>query len=284
VDVQPNTVEASLERDAQPRSLAISLFWIFARNSGDALQVSAIIRLMESLRIDEQSVRSTISRLKRRGILVPQAHLGQAGYALSEYGRELLRESDDRNFDRRRATLADGWITAVFGVPESERSKRHLLRSRLRWLGFGTVSAGVWIAPSTLLTESQETIRRHDLGNYVDLFTGPHHGPQSTLSRVGAWWDLAEVDATYRDYIATMDPLLARAEAGASSDAECFSDFVRALTSWRRLPVVDPGIPHDLLPTEWHADQAAALVARIGSLLAEPAKRHVAWMTSLAAS
>lgn len=242
--------------------------------------MSAIIRLMGSLQIDEQSVRSTISRLKRRGILVPRPHLGQAGYALSEYGRELLRESDDRNFDRRRATLADGWITAVFSVPESERSKRHLLRSRLRWLGFGTVSAGVWIAPATLLTETRDAIHRHELGDYVDLFTGAHHGPMGTRSRVGTWWDLDEVDAVYRDYIAAMDPLLARAESGLGSDAECFSDFVRALTSWRRLPIVDPGIPRDLLPEKWHADQAETLVSRIRALLAEPTKRHVAWMTS----
>lgn len=242
--------------------------------------MSAIIRLLGSLQIDEQSVRSTISRLKRRGLLVPQTHLGQAGYALSEYGRELLRESDDRNFGRRRATLADGWVTAVFGVPESERSKRHLLRSRLRWLGFGTVSAGVWIAPSTLLTESLEMIHRHELDVYVDLFTGAHHGSMSSQSRIGLWWDLDEVDAVYRDYISAMDSLLVRAEAGLDSDAQYFSDFVRALTIWRRLPIVDPGIPRDLLPETWHADQAELLVSQIRSLLAEPAKRHVDGLTS----
>ena len=41
-------------------------------------------------------------------------------------------------------------MLAVFSVPEADRHLRHRLRTELSWLGFGTVSPGVWIAPRPL--------------------------------------------------------------------------------------------------------------------------------------
>ena len=104
-------------------------------------------------------MRSSISRLKRRGLL-DAAPDGVAGYALSEEAREILAEGDGRIFGRRRAEPSDGWVLVVFCVPEAERDQRHELRSQLTWLGFGTVSPGVWIAPAHLSDEAGEMLDR----------------------------------------------------------------------------------------------------------------------------
>ena len=92
-------------------------------------------------------------------MLEPDRRDGAAGYALSALGRGILAEGDRRIFDRPRARLGDGWLLAVFSVPEPERRRRHTLRSRLTWLGFGTVSAGVWIAPGHLAGETARGAR-----------------------------------------------------------------------------------------------------------------------------
>ena len=59
-----------------------------------------------------------------------------------------------------------------------------------------------------------------------------------------------------------------------------FADYVSALTQWRRLPYLDPGLPAELLPTNWHGRQAADLFFALQGLLAEPAARHVHVVTA----
>jgi phenylacetic acid degradation operon negative regulatory protein len=54
---------------------------------------------------------------------------------------------------------------------------------------------------------------------------------------------------------------------------------VRLLTAWRRLPYLDPGLPAELLPADWHGTRAAELFERLGALLAGPARDHVGAVT-----
>ena len=65
-------------------------------------------------------------------------------------------------------------MLAVFSVPESERHKRHVLRSQLTRLGFGTAAPGVWIAPAHLHEATAEMLTRLELDAYADLFRGDH--------------------------------------------------------------------------------------------------------------
>ncbi len=46
-----------------------------------------------------------------------------------------------------------------FSVPEHERDRRHVLRSRLSWLGFGNLSNGLWIALARVADELAESVR-----------------------------------------------------------------------------------------------------------------------------
>src|SRR5256885_17273557 len=78
---------------------------------------------------DEPGVRSSISRLKRRGILHASRRDGAAGYALSDEALAILREGDRRIFRRERAALGDGWLLAVVSVAGGERHQRPVVRA-----------------------------------------------------------------------------------------------------------------------------------------------------------
>jgi phenylacetic acid degradation operon negative regulatory protein len=56
---------------------------------------------------------------------------------------------------------------------------------------------------------------------------------------------------------------------------EAFADYVRALTAWRRLPYLDPGLPTDLLPASWSGTSAAETFFELHRLLAGPAHDFV---------
>jgi phenylacetic acid degradation operon negative regulatory protein len=286
-----------------PRALFVTIYGLYARDRGGALGISGLVRLLSALDVDEPAARSLVSRLKQRGLLRPVTVSGAAGYGLTDDGRRLLDEGDRRIYGRPRALLSDGWLLAVFSVPETERAQRHSLRARLAALGFGTVSAGVWIAPSHLAAETRDVLRHHRLDRYVELFTGAAHDgdPAAAGAAVSQWWDLAALAQLYRTFADEQRPVLARWHGrsgvrgaggdgmadgaadevpapGTSGDdgAAAFADYVRAVTAWRRLPYRDPGLPAEVLPAGWPGETASQLFAGLREALAARAARFAA--------
>jgi phenylacetic acid degradation operon negative regulatory protein len=258
-----------------PRQLIVTLYGLYARDEGGRLSVAALVRLMAGLGVDEPAVRSSISRLKRRGLLAPDRSDGSAGYALTSAARQIIGDGDARIFGRRRATASDGWVLVVFSVPESERGKRHTLRARLAQLGFGTAAPGVWVAPGHLAGEAEEALRRLGLDGYVQLFRGEHLAFGDLAGHVRQWWDLEALRARYAAFLDLHGPVRARwARRRTGDPAAAFADYVRLVTDWRRLPYADPGLPLDLLPPRWNGVRAAELFAELGERLAGPAHEH----------
>ena len=265
-------------RSARLRHLIITIYGLYARHDGGWLSVATLIRLLADLGIDEPAVRSAISRLKRRGILQSRRNGGSAGYQLSAGALAILREGDARIFRRRRATPADGWVLAVFSVPESERHRRHVLRSELTRLGFGMVAPGVWIVPAHPQDSTAETLRRLELDAYADLFRADHLAFGDPAAKIRQWWDLDELERHYESFIRAHEPTLrvfGSPESGPPGEQDAFAGYVRVLTDWRRLPYLDPGLPAELLPEDWIGIRAAGLFFALQALLEEPARAHV---------
>ncbi len=263
-------------RGQKPRALIVTVYGLYAREAGGWMSVASIIRLLAQCTVDEPAVRSAIFRLKRRGLLDAERRDGVAGYALSDEAQHILHEGDRRIFARRRATPADGWVLAVFSVPESRRDQRHVLRSRLAWLGFGTVSAGVWIAPAHLYDEAKEALEHDGLDVYVELFRGAHLAFADTATRVSQWWDLPRLRERNEDFLRRYEPMAkAYRRRTGLDDAQAFADYVTALTDWRRLPYLEPGLPLDTLPAGWNGLRAADTFFELHDRLAAPAHRFV---------
>ncbi|MEU6314915.1 PaaX family transcriptional regulator C-terminal domain-containing protein [Streptomyces sp. NPDC047014] len=246
-----------------PRSLIVTFYGAYGRAYEGPVPVSALVRLLGAAGVDAPSVRSSVSRLKRRGFLLPgRATDGSAAYGLSDEARQLLEDGDRRIYGSPR--LSEEWLVAVFSVPEQERSKRHLLRSRLAGLGFGAVAPGVWIAPARLAEETAHTLERLHLTAYVELFRGGHLGFAPTAEAVARWWDLAALAKQHEEFLDLHEPVLRGLQSGPDpTPEEAYRGYLLALDSWRRLPYADPGLPRELLPSDWPGDRSAAVFAEL---------------------
>jgi phenylacetic acid degradation operon negative regulatory protein len=280
---------------ARPRALIVTIYGLYARGGplhldrstpaastsapsssaelgGDGwLPVSLLVRLLAELDVDEAAVRSAISRLKRRDLLIPSRRGGVAGYGLTGSGLAILAEGDARIFAPTEPRLADGWLLAVFSVPESERAKRHVLRTQLAALGFGACAAGVWVAPAHRLDLTRASLERHGLAAYVDLWHAAYLAFGDLVEHAAQWWDLDGVRAAYQDFVASY----AGDQPRRTDQAAAFAAWVRVLTAWRRLPYLDPGLPVELLPADWPAPAARAVFGAARDRLAEPAHDFV---------
>ncbi len=264
-----------------PRALIVTVYGLYAREVGGWISIANLIDLMAELGADAQTVRSAVSRLKRRGMLEAERRETGAGYAVTAYGRSFMDAGDRRILERRpRAEESDGWVVAVFSVPESERQKRHTLRSRLAWLGYGTVTAGVWIAPVHLAEETQRMLSDTGLEQYVDIFSGDYLAFGDLSEKVASWWNLAELEQLYSGFVSqyagpTLDAWRRRSKRDGYERA-AFADYVRTLTAWRRLPYLDPGLPESVLPKRWSAAIATDMFFEVKQLLEKPAHEFMA--------
>ncbi|MFB7916164.1 PaaX family transcriptional regulator C-terminal domain-containing protein [Streptomyces sp. NPDC056061] len=270
---------------AQPRQLIVTVYGLYARDTDGWMSVASLIRLLAELGIEAPTVRSSVSRLKRAGILEAASVRGAAGYRISPETERMLRDGDPRIFAARRATVDEGWVLVVFSVPESERARRHTLRTQLTRLGFGSVSAGVWIAPGHVHDEAEDMLARHGLRAYADLFRadylsvaghGGAHGNGELAAKVRTWWDTARLQRLYAEFLVAHGPVTAPvADGGPTTDREAFTTYIRVLTDWRRLVYLDPGVARDLLPADWGGAEASELFDEVHARLAGPARRHV---------
>jgi phenylacetic acid degradation operon negative regulatory protein len=273
-DPAPPRPERAAATELQPGRLIFSLYGLYARSDRNWIAVSSLVRLMADLGIEEPAVRSSVSRLTRRGALRSLRVDGAAGYALSPASIVLLREGDVRIFGRRRAGLEDGWVLVVFSVPETQRAKRHELRKWLTRLGFGTAASGVWVAPGTLTDETREVLARRGLDTYVDIFRADRIAYGGAAEKVSEWWDLPELSAQYEGFIRRYASLAEHHAKHPPTDSEAFAQYVPAVTTWRRLPYLDPGLPLALLPRPWNGITAGELFTELNDRLAERAERH----------
>ncbi|WP_236542463.1 PaaX family transcriptional regulator [Spiractinospora alimapuensis] len=274
----PGEVERPTRR---PRSLIVSFFGSYGRDIGGWVSVADLIALMGELDVEPPAVRSAVSRLKRRGLLAAERIGGVAGYRLSEAGLRILTEGDRRIFHHTVGALSEGWVLVVFSVPESQRNKRHVLRSQLAWLGFGTTTAGVWLAPAHLEPEARAAIRDLGMSEYVELFRATHLGFSDLTEAVARWWDLPALQRMYESFLADHEPELSawRRSGAAGTMGAAFASHLRAVDAWRRMPFLDPGLPPEVLPEAWAGSRAARVFFDLHALLREPGLAHVREVT-----
>ncbi|MEU9234789.1 PaaX family transcriptional regulator [Streptomyces subrutilus] len=268
----------------RPSSLINTVYGAFLRRLGGWISIADLITLMGELDVEGPAVRSAISRLKKRGVLEPERR-GATGYRLSPAAHPVFDEGDRRIFaSLEPADLADGWAMAVFSVPESERSHRYQLRTRLTWLGFGNIAPGVWLAPGRLLDDARGMLERLGLADYVHLFAAAEYAAFSDLpGTVSSWWDFPAIQTQYAAFTDTYAPVAAHLAAGPGPEpAQAFRHYVPLLTQWRRLPYLDPGLPSELLPADWNAVAARQVFQQLHAVLLEPGLRHVRDVTGLA--
>ncbi len=269
------------------QQLIVTIYGLYGRSSGDALPVSVLISMLGDLGYDAPGVRSSVSRLKAKGVLKSVRQDGVAKYELSDTVLDVFREGDRRIFAADRSTELESWVLAVFSVPETMRNRRHQLRSELSGLGFGSVASGVWIAPAQVLEQARERLASRGLVQFVDFFRGDYLFEGPMRPKVAEWWDLKAIDEQFAEFLDLYegagdlwtglvgdDPEAALANSTAELRRDAFRYYIPMLTLWRRFPYRDPNLPLEYLPKDWRGPAVRETFQAVHRLAAPLAAAH----------
>lgn len=266
--------------DARPgstTSLLRTVVGLYLRDLGGWVAVADLVELLGSLDVPPAGARSAVSRVKARGLLVPETIDGRAGYRLAPGAGAMLERGDRRIFTYRRQREDDPWCLVSYSLPEERRDARHQLRRHLAWIGAGTVADGLWIAPGHLADEVEEILLGLGVRDAATVFqAGPPRVAGSFADAAARWWDLDRIAALHRAFVVRHGVPDGGPPAGeAGSPREAFARWVRAVDDWRPIPYVDPGLPPAALPPGWPGAESVALFRDLRAAFAAPAAEHV---------
>ncbi|MFI5731983.1 PaaX family transcriptional regulator C-terminal domain-containing protein [Kribbella sp. NPDC051587] len=241
------------------RSALFDLYGDHLRARGARAPVAALVRLLAPLGVHPPAVRTAVSRMVRQAWLEPVRIDGQPGYALSARARRRLDDAAARIY----RTGADG--TGPDGVPGWDRHwhlgilhevpnarRREQLASQLAFLGWAPLSDGAWVG---LRNDTEVDQILEVEGITADRFRAPvDEGAIEFARRV---WKLDDLGASYDAWLIEAKALVDAAGDG-TTDEQAFAVRSELVHEWRKFLFLDPGLPAELLPSDWAGTRAAA--------------------------
>jgi phenylacetic acid degradation operon negative regulatory protein len=239
------------------RGLLLTVLGEFVLPAGRPVPTSAFIDVLGRLGVAEKASRQTLMRTAADGWLTSQRDGRYTLWQLSPAAEHFLTLGAERiyGFTATQQQWDHRWLLVLARAPETNRPGRHLLRTRLRWAGFGSPQPGVWI--STHLDRAKEAERVLDEAGVHDdaqILLAEYIAGGELQTMVHQAWDLDEIETAYKGFLADF--------AGQPS-GDPLVQLAQLVHAWRRFPLIDPALPVELLPARWSGMRAASQFQRL---------------------
>lgn len=241
---------------SSPQHLLVSLLGEYWFGHDEHVPSAALVDLASDFDVSPTSARAALSRLARRELVESSKDGRKTFYGLTEQAK-LATQSELRRILSLGTVDHDwdgNWNVVMFSLPEDRRDVRHLLRSTLRFRGFAPLFDGVWVSPDSDPTAALEGLEELGIENSTILKSSVTHA--SGIGDPLAAWDLDEVAASYRSFIADFSALREQVATGAISPTEALVRRGAVLDAWSSFPDLDPDLPAAMLPADWPRHEA----------------------------
>lgn len=256
----------------RPQSLMLAFFGNHFLDEGDLCVYSgSIISVLGRVGVGEQAVRSTLTRMVNRGLLRRRREGRKMFFGLTPQATRVLEDGRTRIWQQGAVNDDwDGsWTLLGFSLPDSWKRRRHDLRSRLAWSGFGALYSGLWIAPGKV--DVTAVVSELELADHVKIFHALADDSTDIAQMIHGTWDLESIAARY----VTFDKRwTAHLDAGPGDDP--IGTRLRLVSEWLWTIRTDPRLPARHLPPEWPARAAQETFRRVAEHTELPARRMAA--------
>jgi phenylacetic acid degradation operon negative regulatory protein len=247
------------------RGLLLTVLGEFVLPGGGSAWTSEFIEVLGLLGVEEKAARQALMRAGADGWLSSRRHGRRTLWSLTDSAQRELTEGAERiyGFAGTQTDWDGRWLLVLARVPETDRARRHVLRTRLSWAGLGSPAPGVWISTHADRADEATLVLTEAGVPDAHVFVATHHAGGSLPGLVRQAWDLDGIEASYRSFLAEFDSL----------KRDPLVAVVLLVHAWRRFPLIDPALPASLLPADWSGARAARLFRR----------QHAAWASDATA-
>ena len=273
------------ERSRHPpraKSLVVTVWGDAIAPHGGAVWLSALIRLLAPLGLNERLVRTSVYRLAKEGWLSAEQDGRRSLYRLTPSGLQRFEHAYRRIYAPPAQRWEGAWEIVLAPAGALRERERRELRKELSWEGFGNVVPGVFVRCARVRgTDSlAEILYAHGVERRVSVMAG-HDMSGFETSRLHALvrscWNLAALAAEYRGFLHRFASVIRDFQADDAVDPQyCFVVRSLLIHAFRRVTLHDPQLPSALLPPRWPAPAAYALCRDFYRLTHRQAERHLA--------
>jgi phenylacetic acid degradation operon negative regulatory protein len=253
----------------------MTLLGAYVQPRDRAVWSGGLVTLLGEFGVTAGAARVALSRLATREMLSRTRNGQLAHYEIARRGAAILEEGDSRIFslgvvddESRRWTVL--WHT----IPETRRVERTRLTRRLRFLGFGPLQDGTWLAAHDREREVAAVLAELDVGEHAGVLLGVPAASLDFRAIVGRVWDLDELAGRYRAFVDEYGRYGGASSRAGLDDRQALVLRTRLIHTFRQFPFLDPELPEDLVPGPPHRAQAVHLFHELYAALAPSAQRH----------
>ena len=232
-------------------SLIITFYGDAIVPRGGSIWLGTLLQFLDMIGIDGGVVRTSVSRLAADGWLDRDKVGRKSFYRLAKNGRERFEDAVEHVYNPRPTAWEGKFRLLLIG----SGADREVSRAALSEAGFGSPIPGAWIAPSGVkIPPVPEGAIRVEV-------SATHEMAQRLIL---ASWPLDRTAASYHDFLKTFAALESwMQQAKEMEPADAMLARILMIHQYRRVLLRDPLLPEPLLPTNWPANEARELCARI---------------------
>ncbi len=258
------------QRPMRAGSLLVSLFGDSIAPRGGAITLGSLIPLAGPFGVAERLVRTTVARLAQGGWFTTRRGGRLSEYALTDAGSARFAEAARRIYSLDGARWDGAWTMIVF--PSWPVPERDEVRYQLRFAGFGEPLAGLFLHPSATVEEATTLLSELRVQRLAAVLRSDAGVPATSPVLVSHGWDLSDLDRRYRAFLRGFEPMTAT----KSLDPQpAFLLRTLLIHEYRRIHLLDPGLPRDLLPSGWAGSTAQQVCQDIYFRVFSPAEEHL---------
>ncbi len=231
------------------------IFGLMASLGNPEYSVSQLKELLALFNVTENTLRTTLSRLTKKGLLISRKEGKSAFYRFSPKGT-IIRSNVGRSFFELDWSNWDEWWWGVlFSVPERKRSERYRIHKKLFTYRFAPFHRGFWIRPRHPSEEIEKHLQSHfEHANFRLISFMPHR--EFTEAEVQRLWNIEKVAHKIDQALDLLLRELAKIDTMSAHEAliaemEIGGIVVNTLFQ-------DPLLPHRYLPADWKGSELRA--------------------------
>jgi phenylacetic acid degradation operon negative regulatory protein len=202
-----------------------------------------------------QKTRATLASLLKEGSIQKQ---GENSYSLTEKGFvELALQFPYCRFLRDKW---DGkWRILSYEIPETKRELRDKLRRQVTGWGLGPWHRSFWLTPHPIVDDLRKLVSGREEEKFVQAFESSHvFGDQEVL--IEKVWARSELEKKYRELFKQWHLILSQNEDKLDKLRKVVNEYVALLRE-------DPGLPTELIGSNWIGHQAFNIYKEIRGIL-----------------